>query len=158
MTKTDLICSLIVMIISLITATMYLSDRISERNIEHRNLKTVLALIFSVYSSLGLATFAEYYYSPDFKVWEVFLVGFSLFGAYFVVSVTIGLCKMKKDERERWRKKFGNIGVNNHHSEDNSCMVTQKNIAERANDYQVANNCCRIMSIEDAKKRRKARK
>lgn len=173
MTKTELICSLIVMAFSLITATMILSDRISERNMEYRKLKTVIALVLSVYSSLGLATFAEYYYSPDFKVWQVFLVGFSIFGAYLVVSVIIGLHKIKKDEEKRlginkqYMKKSPKVMQKNSDftvmkdsliERDNSCMVTRDNLVERENCYKVANDCCRIVSIEDAKKYRKGRK
>lgn len=173
MTKTELICSLIVMAFSLITATMILSDRISEKYMEYRKLKTVIALVLSVYSSLGLATFAEYYYSPDFKVWQVSLVGFSIFGAYLVVSVIIGLHKIKKDEEKRlginkqYMKKSPKVMQKNSDftvmkdsliERDNSCMVTRDNLVERENCYKVANDCWRIVSIEDAKKYRKGRK
>lgn len=160
MTKTELICSLIVMIFSLIAATKILSDRVSERNYEHPILKTVIALVLSVYSSLGLATLAEYYYSPDFRLWEVLLVGFSIFCIYFTVSFGIGLYKIRKDEKKRWREKFG---ISNHIKEssihkNNSVIATRDDFVERDGYCKVVNDCCKIVSIEDAKKYKKGRK
>lgn len=123
-----------------------------------------------MYSSLGLATFAEYYYSPDFKVWKVFLVGFLIFGAYLVVSVIIGLHKIKRDEEKR-------LGINKQYMKknpkvmqknsdfmvmkevlikgDNCCSVIRDDLTERENCNKVANDFCRSVSMEEAKKYRK---
>ena len=102
---TELICILIVMAISLIAATIILSDIVSERKMEYKKLKTVISIVLSVYSSLGFATFAEYYYFPDFKFGRILLVGLAIFSVYFVVSIILGLYKTEKDKEKKWKKK-----------------------------------------------------
>ena len=129
MTKAELICNLIVMAISLVLATIFLSDRVSERKMEYKKLKTVISIVLSVYSSLGLATFAEIYYSPDFKLWQVFIISFSIFCAYFVVSTFWGLHKARKNEEEKWIAKI--------------------------NEVKRINYCGKIMNIADARRNRK---
>lgn len=109
MTKAEVICNLIVMAISLIVATAFLSDVVRERRMEYRNFKTVISLILAGYSSLGLALLTEIYYSAEFKMWRIFIVGFSIFCAYFVASCFWGLYKAKKDEEERWNEKMKHI-------------------------------------------------
>lgn len=167
MTKMELICGSITMCICLIVATISLSDRISEREFEHRTLKTAIAFILSVYSSFGIATYVEYYCLPDFKLWQFLLIGFSIFGAYFGVSFAIGLYKIRKDEkeRERCRKKYDDLNAIDNMKkiiifpeEYSSCIETRNDIAERDNCMVVNGNCRKIISIEEARKRKEDRK
>lgn len=149
MTKAELICSLIVMAVSLIIATIFLSDRISERKMEYKKLKTVMLLVLSIYSSLGLATFVEIYYSPDFKLWQVFLIGFSIFSAYLVISVIIGLHKAKKDEEKKWKVEL------NREKRNNTRIVMKNDIVARNDSCRSMNACCKIMNIAEARNYRK---
>jgi len=104
MMKAEFFLGLIAMLFSLVVSIKILSDLISERSKEKKILKVVFTWILSVGTSFGLATFMEYYYLYNFKLWRVFLDAFCLFSIYFGVSILVGLYKMRKDER-RLKKK-----------------------------------------------------
>jgi len=68
--------------------------------------------------------------------------------------------KLGKMKKKRWREKFG---ISNHIKEssiqkNDSVIATRDDFVERDGYCKVVNDCCKIVSIEDAKKYKKGRK
>ena len=100
MTCTVLICNLVVMIVSLIVAIKFLSDKISGKNMEHRKLKTVVAFGLAVYSSVGFAILIEYYCTSYFMISRVFSTTILIFTIFYVMpSTALGVHKMGKERK-----------------------------------------------------------
>ena len=109
MTKTQLISILIVLAISYVSAVILLSEVIRQRKTEYKKVKIVISIILAVYASFGIATLAEVYYSSDFILWQVALMGFTIFCIYFMIAGFWGLHKEKKDKEKEWECKIVNI-------------------------------------------------
>lgn len=144
MTKVEFICSIIVMIFSLIVATAILSERVSERKMDLRKVKTIISLFLSVYSSIGLGFLPEYYFSADFKPLEVLTLSFSIFFIHFVISITIGFYKKRKDEEKMLKRNFIK----------DSKFIEEVLLKENEEDFMENKNNCykKIVKIEDVRK------
>jgi len=101
MTRAEGICNLITMLVSFAVATALLADVV--KNKESRGLKAVLSIILAVYASLGLSTFIVLYDAVDFELWKVGLLSLSIFSVYPIVSIYMGLRRLRKDEEKKWR-------------------------------------------------------
>lgn len=138
MTKAEIIGSVIISIAVLGIAIKILSDRIAERKVAHRNLKTAIAVGFGLYSAFALATILEYCCAAEFKIWEVALLSFSILCILISTAAMVGMYKGRKDERKRLKVPF-----------NNSCMTTNENAVEKRGN-KVAN--CEIIEIENYRK------
>lgn len=109
MTNRELISTLIALTLSFISAVILLSEVIRQRKTEYKKVKIVISIILAVYASFGIATLAEVYYSSDFILWQVALMGFTIFCIYFMIAGFWGLHKEKKDKEKEWECKIVNI-------------------------------------------------
>jgi len=141
MTKIELICLLIEMVLSFFTAIMFLSDIVAERKIEYRRVKTVISIVLASIASFQLAILLEYYYALEFKILEVGILTFSFFMMYFVISVAIGNYKIKKDAIKE-------CITFTHPQNDDNFVEIRENL-EEIDCYRVVNDCCKIVSFED---------
>ena len=92
---------LVVMVISFFVSMKFMSDIISERIVNNRIMMTIISLMLAIYPALGIAIFAEYYYFTRFSLLMVSIVTISIFFINILISVTIGVLKLRKDERIR---------------------------------------------------------
>lgn len=107
MTKTQLICNVIVMALSFFVATLMLSNIVKGNN-EHWKFKFVMWLILSLYSSFGFATLIVCYKSVKFELWLLCLLGILIFCVQFTISVFVGFYVERKDEGRRCQCKNEN--------------------------------------------------
>lgn len=134
MNKTVLVCSLIVYCGTLVTAIAILSEVISGRKMSYRKIETGMSVVFATYSTLGFATIAYYYVHVG---WQVIMLGFYIWASYFIVSVIVAYYKIRKDEIDRWKKKYEEI-----------CMSMQD---EKEKEEHNSN----VINLEEAKKHKK---
>lgn len=128
MTKIEFIISLIVMIFSFCVAVKIMSDRISERMNNSRNMRTlltVISLILSVFSSLGVAIFAEYDYA-EFYFLRFSLNVFSGFGIYLGLSIIIGVLKRKIDENRKRKNFYKSLDIEKMLEETRKARLSKK--------------------------------
>lgn len=106
MTKTGLICNLIVIAIALIMSATMLASVLRGNN-EYRKFKLVMWGILALYSSWGSATLFVYYYASVKKL-EVLLfliIGMTVFGWNLVIADFIESYMARKDG---WRLNIEN--------------------------------------------------
>lgn len=150
MTKIELICLLIEIVLSFFAAIMFLSDIVAERKDEYRKLKVVISIVLASIASFQLAILLEYYYALEFKILDVGIYTFLFLMVYFVISVAIGNYKIKKDAIKE-------CITFTHSQNDDNFVEIRENLEEIENCYRVVNDC-KIVSFEDMKKNRKGKK
>lgn len=158
MTRFEFVISLIVLCISFLVAVKFMSDIVSKRIVNKRKLVTIISLALSVYSSLGIAFLAIYYYFIELDIFLFCINALSLFCIYIGISLVIGMFKIRRDETKmirkikKDRKEFNKFMSNarNYHSmngykdiskecfvRDNSCMTVN-------GEFQKNMECMRI--------------
>lgn len=158
MTRTELVCNVIVMAVCFLTATKILANIVREGKVD-RILDAVVYVIFAVYSSFGFATLLVYYESVKFELWLLALLGVSILGAHFTISVCIGLYLARKDDERRWKSKFKTnnefVTASNLAEVTNSCMVTKGDNIVNIENYCRADNACTTSDARNGKRRHK---
>lgn len=148
MTKIELVCVLIEIVLSFFTAIMFLSDIVAERKDEYRKLKVVISIVLASIASFQLAILLEYYYALEFKILDVGIYTFLFLMVYFVISVAIGNYKIKKDAIKE-------CITFTHTQNDDNFVEIRENLEEIENCYRVVNDCCKIVSFEKKRKGKK---
>lgn len=98
-----IIIFLVILISFFAIAIKILSDIISEK--KHKNISKILALVFAIIASTGIAQLAEFYlYYTEFTLLRFILNSFCIFSIYFGISFLIGLIKTKINERKKLKK------------------------------------------------------
>lgn len=160
MTRTELVCNVIVMAVCFLTATKILANIVREGKVD-RILDAVVYVIFAVYSSFGFATLLVYYESVKFELWLLALLGVSIFGAHFTISACIGLFMKRRDEERKWKSKFKReenkefVTVPNLAEVTNSCMVTKGDNIVNIENYCRVDNACTTSDARNGKRRRR---
>lgn len=125
-----------------------MSDIISKRIVNKRKLVTIISLVLSVYSSLGIAFLAIYYYFIELDIFLFCINTLLLFCIYLGISLAIGMLKIRRDETKmirkikKDRKEFKKFMAHdrNHQSKDN-----YKDISK---EYFVRDNSCMAVTGE----------
>ena len=142
MTRFEFVINLIVMCISFFVAVKLMSDIISKRIVNKRKLVTIISLALSVYSSLGIAFLAIYYYFIELDILIFCVNAFSVFCIYLGISLAIGMFKIRRDETKMIRK------IKKDRKEFNKFMSNARNYQSMDNykdiskEYFVRNNYC----------------
>ena len=142
MTKFEFVMFVIVFSLPLGVAVKIMSDRISERITKKRTSLTIISLALSVCSSFGIAFLAECYYLIEFDMFKLFVNAFSVFGIYFVISIAIGMFKIRRDGTKQIRNiKKGKKEFNKFmaHARYYPRMDNYKDISK---EYFVRDNAC----------------
>lgn len=142
MTRFEFVVNLIVMCISFFVAVKLMSDIISKRIENKRKLVTIISLALSVYSSLGIAFLASYYYFIKLDIFLFCVNTLLLFCIYLGISLTIGMFKIRRDETKMIRK------IKKDRKEFNKFMSKARNYQSMNNykdiskEYFAKNNSC----------------
>lgn len=104
MTRFEFVINLVVMCISFFVAVKFMTDIISKRIVHKRKLVTIISLALSVYSSLGIAFLAIYYYFIELDIFLFCINAVLLFCIYLGISLAIGMFKIRRDETKMIRK------------------------------------------------------
>lgn len=180
MTQFELIINLIIMTISILIAVKIMSDIVSRRLVNKRTLFTIIALALSLYSSLGIAFFTMYYYFIEFDILIFGVNAFSIFSIYIVISMAIGIFKIRRDEtklirkikkdRKEFNKFMSQVGAYQEMDDyrdiskeclikDNSCMAVNGEIQENTECMRITggytNTNGNIISFEKRRKNNK---
>ena len=140
MTSMEMMAGIIVAIVCFFASVKILSDVISERIIHNRIMFVIISLVLETYSSLTVAILTEYYYSLEFKVIRVCLYAFSIFLIIFGISASVGIIKIKRDEK---------IILD-------TILEAQDTVADKNDEKIKKKEKNKIISIEDARKKRKS--
>ena len=148
MTRFEFVINLIVMCISFFVAVKLMSDIISKRIVNKRKLVTIISLVLSVYSSLGIAFLAIYYYFIELDIFLFCINTLLLFCIYLGISLTIGMFKIRRDETKMIRK------IKKDRKEFKKFMSQTRNYQEMtgyrdiSKEYFVRDNSCMAVNGE----------
>ena len=172
MTRFEFVINLIVMCISFFVAVKLMSDIISKRIVNKRKLVTIISLALSVYSSLGIAFLAIYYYFIELDIFLFCINTLLLFCIYLGISLAIGMFKIRRDETKmirkikKDRKEFKKFMSNTRNYQsmdnfvrDNSCMTVTGEIQKNTGCMRITggytNANGNIVSFEKRKRNNK---